>query len=199
MRRILVSSEEAVPAKGQHQKPCSDCPWARTALNGWLGDNTAKEWVAFAHGEAHVECHSLTGVQCAGIAIYRANNGKLPRDPHQLRLPPDTTLVFESPMEFLDHHAKAPTMPKPSTATTFEAIQGLINEVERDTANITRQQYREFLEEVQGEAEIRLEALEEDERRKPQLSRRTTDAKAPERVAPAKASPLATSGKHRRR
>ena len=109
MTRRLISSEEAIPARGQHKRPCSDCPWARKALNGWLGDLTAEEWVRAAHGEATVECHALTGVQCAGIAIYRRNVGKVPRDPDQLRLPADRLLVFSNPVEFLTHHAKVPS------------------------------------------------------------------------------------------
>jgi hypothetical protein len=102
-----ISSDEAVPAKSQHTRPCSDCPWARTALHGWLGGNTSEEWIMFAHGEVHVECHALTGVQCAGIAIYRRNVGKLPRDMALLRLPADRETVFASPQEFREHHVTA--------------------------------------------------------------------------------------------
>lgn len=118
MKRQLISTREAIPAKSQHKKPCSDCPWARTALNGWLGSNTAEEWLHFAHGEAEVECHALTGVQCAGVAIYRANVCKVPRDPDQLRLPADRTAVFANPREFLEHHAKLPGLLEPDDEDT---------------------------------------------------------------------------------
>ncbi len=154
MKRRLISSAEAIPAKSQHTKPCDDCPWARTALKGWLGSNTAEEWIGAAHGEARVECHSLTGVQCAGIAIYRANNGKLPRDLSILRLPPDESKVFATPTEFLEHHKIMS-----NTEAQFIAIQDLMTEVESDTSNVSREQYREFLEEVAGECELRLQAI----------------------------------------
>lgn len=108
MKRKLISSREATPAPKQLTNPCSDCPWARDALNGWLGGHTAEEWVAFAHGEARIDCHVHPNVQCAGAAIYRANNCKVPRDPETLQLKPNTKLVFRSPRVFLAHHAATP-------------------------------------------------------------------------------------------
>ena len=108
-RKQLISSREAVQAKAQHKKPCSDCPWSRQALNGWLGGTSADEWVRTAHSDAHVACHTLKGAQCAGIAVYRANVVKTPRDPSVLRLPADHTAVFSSPMEFTAHHSTLPT------------------------------------------------------------------------------------------
>lgn len=92
----------------QHSKPCSDCPWARKALEGWLGGTSIDEWLAEAHGEARIDCHVLLGPQCAGAAIYRANVLKRPRNPDILRLPADTALVFAGPHEFRAHHAKGP-------------------------------------------------------------------------------------------
>lgn len=104
--RQLISSDDSVPATEQHKAACSDCPWARTALPGWLGALSADDWLKEAHGEADIECHVLTGVQCAGAAIYRANIGKLPRDAALLRLPADKAKVFATPSEFLAHHAR---------------------------------------------------------------------------------------------
>jgi hypothetical protein len=166
-RRVLISSREAVPAKSQHKKPCYDCPWARAALNGWLGNNTADEWIQMAHGEAEVECHALTGVYCAGISIYRANNGKVPRNPEQLRLPADRKSVFATRDEFLTHHSSPPPTRRRSTNPTldhFEQIQETLNEVESNTKGVTRRQYRDFLEEVKGEVDMRLEILDSEDR-----------------------------------
>ncbi len=103
-RRQLISSDQAVPAKRQHTAPCDDCPWSRMALAGWLGPGTVDEWLATAHGDARIDCHTLVGAQCAGGAIYRANVCKLPRDPSQLRLPANRDRVFSSPAEFVQHH-----------------------------------------------------------------------------------------------
>lgn len=101
----LISSREAIPATCQHTKPCSDCPFSRKALHGWTGSVTPEEWVQHAHGETLVECHAHTGVQCAGIAIYRANVLKAPRHQEILRLPADRIRVFSSAEEFLNHHS----------------------------------------------------------------------------------------------
>lgn len=105
--RQLICSDEAGVAKRQHTTPCSDCPWARTALNGWLGGASAAEWLADAHSEATIECHVATGAQCAGVAIYRRNVCKLPRPPN-LVLPADRERCFATPEEFTDHHAARP-------------------------------------------------------------------------------------------
>jgi hypothetical protein len=105
MRRQLIASDEAVQAKCQHTVACSDCPWRRDALPGWLGSNSAEEWVQIAHGDAIVECHTLLGAQCAGIATYRTNVCKSARPPN-MKLPKDTELVFAWPPQFLEHHNK---------------------------------------------------------------------------------------------
>lgn len=105
MNRQLVSSDEATTSEVQHRTPCADCPWARTALNGWLGGNTADEWLQMAHSETLVPCHVIENQQCAGIAIYRRNVMRLPHHP-LLILDADKTKVFATPNEFLEHHAK---------------------------------------------------------------------------------------------
>lgn len=102
--RKLIAFDPDRKAGEQITKSCTDCPWRRDALNGWLGGNTAQEWLIFAHHDTHVECHVYSDVQCAGIAIYRANLCKLPRDPSILVLPPDTKTIFANPREFLEHH-----------------------------------------------------------------------------------------------
>lgn len=100
----LISSDEAANATHQHRRPCGDCPWARTALPGWLGTMSADEWIAAAHGEATAECHTQLGAMCAGLATYRANVCKSVRDQGALRLPADRVTVFASSTEFLSHH-----------------------------------------------------------------------------------------------
>jgi hypothetical protein len=106
MGRKLVSIDEAKPASGQHTTPCSDCPFARTALPGWLGGMSVDEWLQDVHGESVVECHTLIGAQCAGSAIYRRNVAKRPRDPSTLMLPADRDKVFATPAEFREHHTR---------------------------------------------------------------------------------------------
>lgn len=104
MKRKLITYDEAARTETQHTKPCSDCPFARDALAGWLGGSTPEEWMRMAHGETKFECHAILPHECAGAAIYRANVCKRPPE-DTLELPADRTAVFATPMEFLAHHA----------------------------------------------------------------------------------------------
>lgn len=106
MMRQLKTYHDAKPKKKQHTSPCSDCPFARKSLPGWLGSTTAEQWIQALHGEARIECHTVSNQQCAGAAIYRANVCKAPRTAGVLQLPPDPIKVFAWPLEFLTHHKK---------------------------------------------------------------------------------------------
>lgn len=88
------------------QTPCEDCPFSRESMPGWLGGGTVDEWLALAHGEVSSECHVKHTQQCAGLAIYRANVGKRPRDPLLLRLPSNKKACFSTIREFIAHHGK---------------------------------------------------------------------------------------------
>lgn len=107
-RKQLLTTDDAKPAKKQHTVPCSDCPWARVSLNGWLGGLTVADWLAEAHGECRIDCHVHEGAQCAGAAIYRANVCKEPLDRTLLQLGTDRVKVFATPMEFQEHHESRP-------------------------------------------------------------------------------------------
>src|SRR5579872_3428207 len=104
MRGQLITGDQAKPSKIQHKSPCSDCPFARTALTGWLGRYSAKMWVQIVQGEGRVECHTKIGPQCAGAAIFRTHICKAPRDRSILTLPKNAAKVFASVGEFLNHH-----------------------------------------------------------------------------------------------
>lgn len=106
-RRQLISSDEAVDGKVQHKRPCSDCPWARTALNGWLGGASIEDWLQRAHSDTFVNCHVVRNMQCAGLAVYRRNVCKRV-DPPLLTLEADKKTCFATPHEFRDHHSKSP-------------------------------------------------------------------------------------------
>ena len=106
-RRQLISCDEAFAAEGQHATQCMDCPWGRGSLNRWLGGGSIDNWLTTAHRDHLVECHVLTGAQCAGVAIYRANVCKRTDFP-LLRLPANKALVFATPREFRAHHSRFP-------------------------------------------------------------------------------------------
>ncbi len=102
--RQLITSDEASEGKDQITQPCSDCPWARAALRGWLGGHSVDDWLEAVQSDARIDCHALNGIECAGAAIYRDNICKLPRDLDVLRLDGDTERVFDGPAEFRQHH-----------------------------------------------------------------------------------------------
>lgn len=104
MKRQLITGAEAIPVKKQHTSPCSDCPFARNSLPGWLGRMSPEQWMMAAHGETFAECHTRISMQCAGMAIFRANVCKSPRSEAILRLPPNQIKVFANNAEFLTHH-----------------------------------------------------------------------------------------------
>lgn len=104
----ITTEDEAVVSNVQHKKPCHDCPWRRKAIAGWLGGETAQGWLAHAHGDGIVPCHTVKGKpqpQCVGVATYRANVAKSPRDATALRVKADREGVFARPDEFLSHHS----------------------------------------------------------------------------------------------
>ena len=115
----LITSDQSTPAKSQLTKPCSDCPFSRESFRGWLGPATAEQWIAGAHGECQVPCHVHPNVQCAGMAIFRANVYKVPRDEETLRLPPDRVRVFSWDDEFLKHHGGSVELARKTTDREF--------------------------------------------------------------------------------
>lgn len=102
----LIASNLNNVSKRQHKVPCSDCPWRRDSLPGWLGGETVKDFVNMAHGEVQYNCHVIVNQQCAGMAVYRANVAKRCHDPKTLHLPKDKETVFATPFEFVEHHGE---------------------------------------------------------------------------------------------
>lgn len=98
--------------------PCNDCPWRRTSTRGWLGPFSASDWVSLAQSDMPVACHltidrdddwEQPGVkQCRGVAMFRKNICKAPRDPAVVVGPRDTEKVFGRGTEFMDHHDNTP-------------------------------------------------------------------------------------------
>jgi hypothetical protein len=126
-KRQLITIDEAKPAQGQHTKPCSDCPWSRKSLPGWLGGESVADWLAEAHGNHEIPCHTLAGAQCAGAAIYRRNVCKLHVNDGVLLLEADRERVFATPMEFKRHHERTgvqgtPTVPTETVMPKAETI-----------------------------------------------------------------------------
>lgn len=101
-------------------EPCNECPWRRVAARGWLGPYNPHDWIKIAHSEAPIACHKTIVVtdpleqtgdwdhpklrQCRGAGIFRANVGKLPRNPSITTGPREAEKVFDSNDEFIEHH-----------------------------------------------------------------------------------------------
>lgn len=112
----LLRSCDAKPFRVQHKAPCSDCPWARKSLKGWLGPNSIVEWLGVARDYwFKVVCHTRKQIngehwECAGAAIFRANTCVRHFGDHSaegrrlLQLPANKITVFASSAEFEDHH-----------------------------------------------------------------------------------------------
>jgi hypothetical protein len=100
----LISADQGVQTAFQHTSPCTDCPFARAALPGWLGSLSVDEWLRAVHGESFIQCHVYINQQCAGAAIYRANVAKRCISGSILILPQDKTNVFATPLEFKEFH-----------------------------------------------------------------------------------------------
>jgi hypothetical protein len=116
--------------KKQHSKPCRGCPWRRASINGYLGASTPEALLAVAQSplEPHTPCHlqvnyrskdweveALAAPQCAGRAIFLANQGIVPKGLNLLRQPQikkDTKIVFASGEEFLVHHNGKVSIPE---------------------------------------------------------------------------------------
>lgn len=103
-------------------KPCNDCPWRRKAAPGWLGPMPGEDWISLAMSDEPIACHETIKEtdddgngdwsdprmrQCTGAAIFRRNNGKLPRNSEDAAasVSADRETVFATRHEFLDHHA----------------------------------------------------------------------------------------------
>lgn len=98
----MIAGSDRTSSK-QHQTPCSDCPFRRDSVMGWLGGYEAQEFVRLGHNDQLYNCHTIINQQCAGLAVFRANVIKR-CDPPLLRLPADRIKVFGWDDEFLAHH-----------------------------------------------------------------------------------------------
>lgn len=108
-RRRLISSDQAIPVSAQHTEPCGDCPFSVYSINGWLGGHTPEEFIQIAMSDELYPCHTLLGpqrekLQCAGLAVFRANTCKISRYKQALRLPAHQVNVFATARAFVEHH-----------------------------------------------------------------------------------------------
>jgi len=88
------------------KKPCSQCPFRKDSLPGWLGEKRAAEIAA----SSAFTCHKTNKprLQCAGHMLMLGNKNDFVRLARRLGAPVVLTgreLVFESSELFIKHHS----------------------------------------------------------------------------------------------
>ena len=105
------------PLFKQHRQQCATCPFLRSCKPNDLGGSSPETYIGQSnHPSFWIPCHESinyldpvwrdkyeTTAQCAGTAIFRANNRLATES--QLKLPADHEKVFSNYSEFLAHHA----------------------------------------------------------------------------------------------
>ena len=103
-------------------QPCSDCPFRKKSLAGWLGSyGGPREILDLVNREVPYPCHMTINNEpgqeelyredtrlCAGALLYMSKSGKLPRDPElvalvKARRQEDKTGILTA-SEFISHH-----------------------------------------------------------------------------------------------
>lgn len=104
----------------RHKEACERCPWRRTSLPGWLGDETPSAFLWATQREHMMPCHCgvdyedpdwkeklVDAPHCAGSLVFMKNNCQLPIHPdlrEMVEQVEQSEDVFQWGKEFLDHH-----------------------------------------------------------------------------------------------
>ena len=107
------------------KQPCSDCPFRRAAMPGWLGAGSPESFIDCMNRDEPLPCHQTidyddpdwlekwsaqeSGSMCACALIFMANKMQRPRTRGFPTLPPDKTAVFSNTVEFVRYHREAGT------------------------------------------------------------------------------------------
>ncbi len=105
------------------KQPCSDCPFRRKAMPGWLGAGSPESFLDCMQRDEPLPCHQTidygdprwldkwiaqeNGPMCGGALIFMANKLQRSRDREFPTMPPDKTEVFSDSLEFVRHHREA--------------------------------------------------------------------------------------------
>lgn len=112
--------------KDYRKKPCKDCPFKKTSLAGWLGNQKPENIISYLEQDHEFPCHntipkgsnlvsaeeaknSETMQHCAGALIMHKKSCKRSRDSKVAQWQSDIKSdddVFSHKSQFLDHHKK---------------------------------------------------------------------------------------------
>lgn len=117
----MTSSSYRPPTK----QPCSDCPFRRKAMPGWLGAGSPESFVDCMNRDEPLPCHQTidyddpawlekwstqeSGSMCAGALVFMANKLQRPKAPGFPTMPQDKINVFANTLEFVRYHREAGT------------------------------------------------------------------------------------------
>jgi hypothetical protein len=90
------------------KKPCSNCPFKKDTLEGWLGRDRAQQ---ISDAKSFV-CHKNTKLQCGGFLAFKQNTNGDADWLHvakllKIELKIDGSNVFDSQEEMLNRHDTA--------------------------------------------------------------------------------------------
>ena len=107
------------------KQPCSDCPFRRKAMPGWLGGSSPEGFIDCMNRDEPLPCHQTidyddpdwllkwsaqeAGSMCAGALIFMANKLQRPRAKGFPTLPQNKAAVFANTVEFVRYHREAGT------------------------------------------------------------------------------------------
>lgn len=94
-----------------HRRPCAECPWRKTSLQGYLGGNDAYTYADAISCNEAPDCHLNDGAFCVG-ALTTANNcaTQLHRtqgamEAQERILEPRSDEFFWHPSAFFEYHS----------------------------------------------------------------------------------------------
>lgn len=90
------------------KKPCSNCPFRKDTLKGWLGEERIKEIL----NSKSFTCHKTTGtkevLQCAGHMIIKGESNEFYRTAKLLKMDfhlKGKDLIFSKETDLIKHHS----------------------------------------------------------------------------------------------
>lgn len=105
------------------KQPCSDCPFRRKSMPGWLGAGSPESFLDCIQRDEPLPCHQTIdyddpawlekwtaqegGSMCAGALVFMANKLQRPKTRGFPTMPPDKDQVFANSLEFVRHHREA--------------------------------------------------------------------------------------------
>lgn len=84
-------------------RPCSDCPFRKDSLKGWLGEERMKGILK----QGCFVCHKKKDMQCAGHMLIKGQENDFVQLAGRLKIELELSgreLVFDSQSECIEHH-----------------------------------------------------------------------------------------------